>query len=271
MKVTQSGWVIPEVLKTSFISGYTYNNLCKWTYCDRYGYNFHVDKINENDFIFLNLDYFERFAFEIKQKQLANKFILVTQNSDRDFTKQMFDVIDEYVNKILAINSSYSHSKITKIPLGFNDQSIITLDTLDLSFVEKTELAYLNFRPHTHHSRYECFDYFAKYNWITIEEPKYNFSEFYNRLKTFKYCIAPRGTGIDTHRLYESLLFGVLPIVMKCELDDLYSNLPVVLVDSWKDVTYDFLNDNYQANLDKYFKWLSINPDWYKSKNWINL
>jgi len=271
MKTTESGWVIPETLKTQFISGYTYNNLCKWTYCNRYGFNFEPENILENDLVFLNIDYFKEFMAKLNSGKIKNKFILVTQNSDRDFTKEMFYEIDRYVNKILAINCTYSHSKINKIPLGFNDQSIIDIDRKDLSFVEKSNLVYLNFRTHTHMSRYECVQYFTQFNWVTFENSNLSYGDFYDKLKTFKYSVAPRGEGIDTHRLYESLLFGVIPIVKRCELDELYSNLPIVLIDNWQDVTYDFLNDNYEHNLNLYFNWLSSNTNWYINETWIKV
>ena len=81
--------------------------------------------------------------------------------------------------------------------------------------------------------------------------------------------MAPRGAGIDTHRLYESLLFGVIPIVKSSELDDLYQQFPIIIVDKWEDITYEFLIENYEENLKKYFEWFENNKDWFKSEYWI--
>ena len=102
-----------------------------------------------------------------------------------------------------------------------------------------------------------------------IENDILPLKDFYNKLKTFKYCVSPRGTGIDTHRVYECLLYGVIPIVKKSTLDDLYENLPVLLVDKWEDVTYELLVNSYDENMSKYFEWKNNNTDWYTSKSWI--
>jgi len=261
-------WRIP-VTKKDFISGYFYYKLCDWNVCPRYNQNLSVLDINENDLVFLNLDYIEQFVNYLDNNLPINKFILVTQNSDRDFTQQMFNSIEKYVNKIYAINSLVSNEKLIKIPLGFNDHSTEILENEDFTFNNKEKLVYVNFKLHHHSDRPKCFEYFSNFNWVDIEDSIISTKDFYDKLRTFKYCISPRGTGIDTHRLYESLMYGVIPIVKKSTLDDLYSNFPIVLVDKWEDVTYEFLINNYDKNLSNYFSWLSKNPNWYKSENWI--
>jgi hypothetical protein len=261
-------WRIPTT-KNDYISGYFYYKICDWSVCPRYPQNFDISKIKENDLVFLNLDYFENFINFLNNNSIQNKFILVTQNSDRDFTKNMFSLIDRYVSKVYPINCNFKHEKVFKIPLGFNDHSTETLDEENFDFSKKQNLIYMNFKLHHHSDRPICFDYFKKFNWVDVENEILPLKEFYDKLKTYKYCISPRGTGIDTHRIYESLLYGVIPVVKKSELDDLYENLPVLLVDSWKDVTEEYLINSYYENLSKYFEWKNNNPDWYKSKNWI--
>jgi hypothetical protein len=266
-------WRIPTT-NQNFISGYFYHKMSDWSICPRYHQKFDLSKIKENDLVFLNLDYFENFLNFLDTNNVDKKIILVTQNSDRDFTEQMFNSIKKYTNKILAINSTVSNEMIYKIPLGFNDHSTEILDNENFEFVEKKNLVYVNFKLHHHSDRNTCFNYFSKLDWVDIENGStssnpLSFKDFYNKLKTYKYCVSPRGTGIDTHRVYESLLFGTIPIVKKSELDDLYSNFPILLVDKWEDVTYEFLNDNYKSNLNKYFEWFGKNLNWYKSDSWI--
>jgi hypothetical protein len=269
MNVNSYNWLVPSSLNTDFISGYTYNKLCKWSLCPRYEQKFDVNNLSENDFVFLNLDHFESFVNYLNLTKPEKKFILVTQNSDRDFSGQMFNSIKEYTSKILSVNCTVSNEMIVKIPLGFNDQSTEVLDTKDFTFVEKRNLIYMNFKLHHHSDRRVCYDYFKQFDWVDIESGIIPINYFYDKLNTFKYCISPRGTGIDTHRVYESLLFGVIPIIKKSELNDLYSKFPVIIVDNWSDVTYDFLINNYNENLSKYFKWKENNKDWYRSDFWI--
>ena len=261
-------WRIPTT-KKDFISGYFYYKMCDWSLCPRYTHNFDTSQIKENDLVFLNIDYFENLINFLSINNPKNKFILVTQNSDRDFTKNMFDLVDKYVSKIYAINCDFSHQKVCKIPLGFNDHSTETLDNENFDFIEKQNLIYMNFKLHHHFDRPICSDYFKKFDWVDIENDILPLKDFYDKLKTFKYCVSPRGTGIDTHRVYECLLYGVIPIVKKSTLDDLYETLPVLLVDKLEDVTYELLVNSYDENMSKCFEWKNNNTDWYTSKSWI--
>ena len=243
-------WRLP-ITKNDFISGYFYHKKCDWSVCPRYEQRFDLSKLEEDDLVFLNLDYFENLINYLNNNVVSNKFILVTQNSDRDFTKSMFDLIDRYVSKVLAINCNFSSEKVYKIPLGFNDHSTEVLDNEDFIFIEKQNLIYMNFKLHHHPDRPICFNYFNKFNWVDVENGILPLKEFYNKLKNYKYCISPRGTGIDTHRIYECLLYGVIPIVTKSTLDELYKDMPVIIVDKWEDITSEYLIETYEEHLSK--------------------
>lgn len=256
------------------ISGYNYNKMCEWHICPRYEQKFEHNLIKENDFVFLNLDYFEQFInFIIKNRPLY-KFILVTQNSDRNFTKEMFNYIEPFINKLYAINATFQSEKLIKVPLGFNDDAINYINKIEKQ-ESKENLIYCNFKICHHPERQECFHHFSKFDWVDIYPDGMNnikqlpFEDFYNTLKTYKYCIAPRGAGIDTHRTYESIFFGVIPIVKRNELSDLYENMPILLIDEWTEITKEFLEENYEEYYSKLINWCEKNKNWYTTEYWI--
>lgn len=260
-------WRTPN--NNNFISGYGYHCMCNWSVCPRYTQKFDSKSISENDFVFLNLDYFEHFVNYLRSNRPVNKFILVTQNSDRDFTSDMFPYIKEFVTKIFAINCTFSDEMVVKIPLGFNDHSTEVLDKMDFSFTPKSNLIYMNFKLHHHPERPGCYNHFKQFDWVCVEKNFLPLQDFYSKLKTYKYCICPRGTGIDTHRIYESLYFGVIPIVKRNELSDLYEKLPLVLIEDWSEITEYFLESNYDVFKKKFIDWVSENPNWYKTEFWL--
>jgi len=49
--------------------------------------------------------------------------------------------------------------------------------------------------------------------------------------------LSPHGVGLDCHRTWESLALGHIVLVPSSSFDDLYTDLPVVLLRSWKEVT----------------------------------
>lgn len=255
------------------ISGINYNNFCQWHVCPRYEQKFDLN-LNENDFVFLNLDIFEQFIGFITNNKPNKKFTLVTQNSDRNFTLDMYVRINPFINKVYAINATFQSEKLVKVPIGFNDTAINYIVNIERNSI-KDKLIYSNFKICHHKERENCFDYFSKFDWVDFYMDGMNnikqlpFDEFYNLLKTYKYCISPRGAGIDTHRIYESIYFGVIPIVKKNELTDLYENLPILLVDDWSEITKDFLEENYEKLYSNLCDWVEKNPNWFKTEFWM--
>jgi hypothetical protein len=71
------------------------------------------------------------------------------------------------------------------------------------------------------------------------------FDVYLNELASCKFAAAPRGNGLDTHRLWESLYLGSYPIVKTSFLDSLYADLPVVIIEDWSQVTEEFLKEKY--------------------------
>lgn len=61
-----------------------------------------------------------------------------------------------------------------------------------------------------------------------------------------KFAISPRGNGLDAHRTWEALLVGTIPIVRESALVPLYSQLPILVVKSWEQVTPRLLRDFYR-------------------------
>ena len=75
-------------------------------------------------------------------------------------------------------------------------------------------------------------------------------------LSEYKVSVCPPGNGVDTHRIWESLLVETLPIVKKSHFTkNLFSlGVPLVLVNSWNElqsINENFITDVYSNNLTK--------------------
>ena len=53
----------------------------------------------------------------------------------------------------------------------------------------------------------------------------------------YAFTLSPAGAGLDCHRTWEALLLGSIPVVLRSPLDELFTELPVVIVDDWSEVT----------------------------------
>jgi hypothetical protein len=65
-------------------------------------------------------------------------------------------------------------------------------------------------------------------------------------LRRHRMVLSPAGRGIDTHRTYEALLMGCIPVMRRSAVSEFaYQHLPVLLVDRWEDMTLEFLITGY--------------------------
>ncbi|KAJ3068156.1 hypothetical protein HDU98_008690, partial [Podochytrium sp. JEL0797] len=65
---------------------------------------------------------------------------------------------------------------------------------------------------------------------------------FYSEvLAASRFAISPHGNGLDCYRTYEALLLNVIPIVKTSSLDSLYEDLPVLVLQSWEDLTVELM------------------------------
>ena len=54
--------------------------------------------------------------------------------------------------------------------------------------------------------------------------------EYLKELSKYKFSLCPPGNGLDTHRVWESLLVGTIPIVEDNELNNNFLKMGVPLV-----------------------------------------
>lgn len=88
---------------------------------------------------------------------------------------------------------------------------------------------------------------------VTIS-PRLSQQEYYEELQKHLFVICPPGNGKDTHRVWEALYFGAIPIVEDSEMYRYFSKLfPILIVESWFDIRVDFLMNKYREYYNK--KW----------------
>ena len=73
-------------------------------------------------------------------------------------------------------------------------------------------------------------------------------SNFWRIMRDSQFIISPVGRGSDCHRTWEALALGVVPIIKTSVNDILFKEMPVLIVDSFKDINDHLLNKNYNFN-----------------------
>jgi hypothetical protein len=144
-------------------------------------------------------------------------------------------------------NSSWIKSKIVPVPIGientqwFNHEIFHKIRKLG---IEKTKDVYFYFNlktPKTYKFRIDCYNKLKdKLTWNSSKSKENYFIE----LASHKYSICPRGNGLDTHRIWESLYLNVIPIVIESDFNNI-QNLPIIVLKDWSDFNIDNLQTKF--------------------------
>jgi len=89
---------------------------------------------------------------------------------------------------------------------------------------------------------------------MSIQQKRVNRYETWGMYTQHIFVASPRGNGLDTIRTWEALMLGCIVIVRRIPeapgMEELYADLPVVVIDRWSDITRDLL----QSILSEYSK-----------------
>ena len=106
---------------------------------------------------------------------------------------------------------------------------------------EIQNLVYMNFVTETYpQERERVAQMFRDAPWVTVGTPVATAEgrrAFLTEMRNHSYVLCPRGNGVDTHRLWEALYMGSIPIVRRDRAHDGWTDLPILFIDTWEDVT----------------------------------
>jgi hypothetical protein len=200
----------------------------------------------------------------------SNAQLIVCGHSDYPITDT---VVDRYPNaKWFGVNKQ--SPRVHGLPLGITNNTQESelhsvYGNVDLMVEvanqprEIKNLVYMNFAVHTYPpERQMVLDMFKDKPWVTAESPENSISgrkRFLQNARNHSFVLCPRGNGIDTHRLWETLYMGSIPIVRKDIAHSDWLDLPILFVDKWEDVTEERLRaelvrfQTTQWNMEKLF------------------
>ena len=238
-----------------FVSGDSFRKKCNHIFdeikkCD-------PTKINNNDFVFVKSDLLKDFFNDVHPR-IKNKYNLISHNSDEAINGTYGRYLDDKILNWYAQNVEEKFDPRVKIiPIGLENRwhlkngRIKNFIDISNNLPKKNILIHASFSKNTHKSRPEILNKIKLIENVTINEAKKN-KDYLNVLASSYFNICPRGNGIDTHRIWESLIFETIPIVennsFTAQLDSL--GIPVLILESW-DVLGEYSKEDL---LEIYFK-----------------
>lgn len=221
--------------------------------------------VKPGDLIFVEQDSLFEFYTHFQTK-IQSHYILITAHCDRGGDMSLpgkFDILlnDQHLYGWFTQNLDRSDARLHPIPIGLANQKWPwgNVKLYQTNKVIKSKLLYINFCIQTNPKiRQSCWDYFSSLSYADCCKRKSQ-DYYLKEISDYYFVISPPGNGLDCHRTWEVLLLGSYPIVLSSTLNPLYENLPVVIVNDWNEVNFDFLQrkleefENQSWNFDKLY------------------
>jgi hypothetical protein len=219
--------------------------------------SFNPAKVKSGDIVFVRNP---KLFFKTMHPRIKHPYILVSHGDARD------KFMDEYIpfikdKKIIAWfgihpEGEKPHQKFFPLPLGiiwYNEHEQLYTQRAETNRLfntlrkkVKSNLLYLNFDESAYPERTMVKKLFARKGFCFKVAGRLPFDQYIEQMASCKFTLCPRGHGLDSFRIWEALLVGSIPIVKTSQLDGLFKDLPVLIINDWQEVTQKFLNRNYK-------------------------
>lgn len=212
--------------------------------------------LTSGSIIFSHTDFVDELFFLLNKEQKLKNITLISSQSDKVISNKLYSKKPRSIIKWFAVNNSTMNGMVESIPLGlgnsFSKKNVNSDDIppLNKAFYQKNKISiYLNFNVNTNHKeRLPLYEKFRNEDWCYISTSN-NRKDYLKSLISSAFILCPPGNGPDTHRIWESLYSGSIPIVKKHRCFEGYQDLPILFVDSFDEVNKEFLV-KFMDNLD---------------------
>jgi hypothetical protein len=179
---------------------------------------------------------FQEYGEDIRAK------VLILGNSDRDFFEPLSG-IPASIRVVFCQNLLFKHPLYEPLPIGVENLKLGTNGLTNLlsdkySFIEKEERVLVGPLSNTHVERSEIFNNTYSNQAIHFADQRLSPREYAKLAANFRYIASPRGNGQDTHRFWETLYRGGIPIVKSniWTQQILKSGIPLLETPGWTEV-----------------------------------
>lgn len=247
----------------------------------------HIVLFKTKDYLFYKL-----INFEIKQNQtiFCNNLVLkdlfkllsgidqsfnlnlITHQTDELITRDLYIQKPQSINKWYSANVEYECSNLIPLPLGLAhdfQSDYLTKDKISNTIkISKNTLEpklYINFKISTNYKEREIlYKQFLNEDWAKIDFPNLSIIDYLNNIKNASFILAPWGNGVDSHRFWEALYLGKVPVTKNHHTYKTAKNLPVLFVNDYSEINLETLN-SFIENIKDSYSWEVLSLQyWYE-------
>jgi len=268
------------ISKEEYIDGNKFESVADLGFGDKYTKEYHLDigklryfldnfKENRLPVIYVDSDRVRQFFTMVNNDDIP--FILLSHNGDTTFTQDDIDNRPKCIKKWFGQNiNAINTEDIVSLPIGLerphwskNRYGIFAhkhnkIFEYSSKEFDKNKICYINFNPNTNKEKRQWIEpYFRGKTWVSIRMGgiRGNIDHYLKDCKESHFVLCPDGNGIDCHRNWEMLYLGVTPIIESSYFhNNIYGDLPVLIVDNFKELNESLLSQikyNNEYNMEK--------------------
>ncbi len=245
-----------------FISGDGFRLLANHVY-DETTRDIAPQRIGEGQLVFVQTDYLRSFFRDVDPK-INGRYKLITHNSDTPVDEALIILSSEKVSAWFAQNVARLSPKVVPIPIGLENLHHYNLgipayfrQTLGQHPTQVNRIL-VAFSVHTNAAERQAAYENAMQNPLAATLPSWpGQKDYLLALASYRFVVAPPGNGLDTHRIWEALYLGVIPIVKESVAMRTFADLglPLWVLSDWKElltIGERELNRKYEQLMDKF-------------------
>ncbi len=211
-------------------------------------------------------------------EKISKKLVLITHNSDHEVTEELYSRRPPNVLRWFSVCATHKGDYLEPLPVGLENEEWSKVfrvfkheEIRRKQTEEKTykNLLYLNISIRTNPKERELpYNLLANKPFVTtVSNPNtFDFLTFIDNVYRHKFVLCPRGNGTDSHRTWETLYLDSIPVMKRTWENSFYQDLPICFVDSWEQVTEEFLNTEYDRIINAEWNLDKLEFDYWKKK-----
>lgn len=184
--------------------------------------------------------------FTVIHKDITQPYILISHNGDSSVNEKIITFLDNKIIHWFAQNNTYTHTKITPLPIGIENRKWFMSGWYLLSEIQKLKRVsskknrvLYGFNVKTNiQERSVAKSILDNTKVADSLETRIKPKQYFHILNNYKFVASPEGNGSDCHRTWEAIILGVIPILRNVSHNQIFKkrDMPVLLVNEWKEL-----------------------------------
>ena len=177
-------------------------------------------------------------------RRSRSRIVLVTAESDATIGDDVAATKPPQVGAWFSTNAESARARPLPLGLGnsyckVTNKAAALAEALEISGL-RDKLLYVNFRtssnPAVREPLLANFSARGQGNWLTVRTEAIAPPDFLREMTRHKFVLSPAGNGIDSHRIWEALYTGTIPVVQNNSVFRDFASLPILFVDDLAEV-----------------------------------